>query len=340
MWDSENVAAIVFNGEIYNYRELRAELIALGYRFRGHSDTEVLLNLYRQEGEGMLGRLNGIFAFAIWDSRDQSLFVARDGIGVKPLYFTETERGFLFASELKALLLESTVSRELDPVAIQHYLTYLWCPAPRTMLRAVRKLEPGHAMRIRHHRIERTWQFYDRPYDQPLAPLAVEEAVSEVKACLRQAVQRQMIADVPVGAFLSGGLDSSAVVAMARDYVPSGRLPCFTIGFKGHVARDEGFVADLPYAQKVAKHLGVDLHTIHVGPEMIGHLEDMIYHLDEPQADPAPLNVLFISRLAREQGIADSGFRVVVNSGPDAGQSVFHLHYHLIGGRQMAWPPG
>lgn len=335
MWDEANIAAIVFNGEIYNYRELRDQLLSQGCRFRGHSDTEVLLNLYMQEGEAMLDRLNGIFAFAIWDSRDQSLFVARDGMGVKPLYFAETERGFLFASELKALLREAAVSRELDPLAIQHYLTYLWCPAPRTMLRAVKKLAPGCAMRIRRHRVERLWQFYDLPYDQPLSTMSAEDAVGEVRACLREAVRRQMVADVPVGAFLSGGLDSSAVVAMARDYSPSGRLPCFTIGFKGHVARSEGFTPDLPYAQKVAKHLGVDLHTIYVGPEMIDRLGDMIDHLDEPQADPAPLNVLFISHLARSQGI-----KVLLSgAGGDDLFTGYQRHYALDHENYVQWLP-
>lgn len=335
MWDADNRVAIVFNGEIYNFPELRRELEAQGYRFKGRSDTEVLLNLYRAEGDAMLARLNGVFAFAIWNPESQTLLLARDGVGVKPLYYTQTARGFLFASELKALLQEPGVSRVLDPLAVQSYLTYLWCPAPRTLLREVKKLEPGHAMHVRAGRIEKHWQFYDLPYRQPIEPMPVDVAVEQVRSSVRRAVARQMVADVPVGAFLSGGLDSSAVVAMAREHVTDGRLACFTIGFKGDVARHEGMTEDLPYAQKVAAHLGVDLHTINVGPEMIGRLTEMITHLDEPQADPAPLNVLFISELARQQGI-----KVLLSgAGGDDLFTGYHRHFALLHEKYLDWLP-
>jgi asparagine synthase (glutamine-hydrolysing) len=303
MWDASGRVAVVFNGEIYNFRELRAGLEKAGHNFRGTSDTEVLLNLYLHEGEGMLPRLNGIFAFALWDAKDGSLLIARDGLGVKPLYYAETGKGLLFASELKALLVEPTVNRELDPVAIQNHLVYLWNPAPHTMLRGVKKLEPGQALRIRRHRVERRWCFYDLPYGDEIVPVPEREACERLRTTLREAVARQMVADVPVGAFLSGGLDSSAVAAMAKDHCGSGRLQCFTIALRGADQGWEGMVNDLPYAKRVAAHLDVDLHVVEVGPEMADHLTTMIYHLDEPQADPAPLNVFFISRLAREMGI-------------------------------------
>src|SRR5208337_5024869 len=215
MWDATQRAVIVYNGELYNYRELRAELVSQGYAFRSDSDTEVLLNLWLRDGEGMLRRLNGIFAFALWDTRERSLIVARDGLGVKPLYYTELPKGVLFASELKALLHEPTVPRELDPDAVHQHLLYLWCPAPRTLLASVRKLEPGHALTLRGGKVENRFRFYELPYDQPIAPLSEREAIAEVREKLRTAVERQMIADVPQGAFLSGGLDSSSVVAMA-----------------------------------------------------------------------------------------------------------------------------
>jgi asparagine synthase (glutamine-hydrolysing) len=335
MWDTDERVSIVFNGEIYNFHELRQELNARGYQFKGRSDTEVLLNLYRAEGDAMLGRLNGIFAFAIWDRETQTLLLARDGVGVKPLYYTETRLGFLFASEIKALLQEPSVSRTLDPLAVQSHLTYLWCPAPRTLLREVKKLEPGHAMRIRARRIEKRWQYYDLPYGQVIEPISVDTAVEQVRSSLRCAVARQMVADVPVGAFLSGGLDSSAVVAMAREHVTDERLACFTIGFKGDVARQEGMIEDLPYAQEVARHLDVDLHTIHVGPEMIDQLTEMVTHLDEPQADPAPLNVLFISRLARQHGI-----KVLLSgAGGDDLFTGYHRHFALLHERYLDWLP-
>ena len=333
MSDASGQVVIVFNGEIYNFRELRAELVSAGYEFRGHSDTEVLLNLYQQCGEAMLKRLNGIFAFAIWDGRTRSLFVARDGLGVKPLYYAETDAGVVFASELKALLVNPEVKREIDPYAVLMHLTYLWCPAPHTILASVKKLAPGHAMRIRDGDIQRLWKYYELPYDQAIATLSVEEAAFQVEQSVRMAVERQMVADVPVGAFLSGGLDSSAVVAFAKQVQPDVRLQCFTIGLKD--GGEEGFAEDLPYAQKVAKHLGVDLHTIYVGAEMADQLETMIYHLDEPLADPAPLNALFISQLAHEHGI-----KVLLSgAGGDDIFSGYRRHYALQQEHYWDWSP-
>ena len=301
MSDVSGQVVIVFNGEIYNFKDLRAELVSAGYMFRGHSDTEVLLNLYIACGEVMLPRLNGVFSFAIWDRRTRSLFVARDGVGVKPFYYAKTYAGVLFASELKALLVNPEVKREIDPDAVLMYLTYLWCPAPSTILKGVKKLQPGHAMLIRDGEIQRIWKYHELPYGQPIAAISAKEAVHLVEQAVRTAVERQMVADVPVGAFLSGGLDSSAVVAFAKQVQPDVRLQCFTIDLKDGEA--DGFTSDLPYAQKVAKHLGVNLHTVQVGSELMDQLEAMIYQLDEPLADAAPLNALLISQLARQHDI-------------------------------------
>ncbi len=216
MWDVTRTVAITYNGEIYNYRELRDELITDGYGFNSDCDTEVILNLYLRDGDKLLERLNGIFAFAIWDTRSKSLLVARDGVGVKPLYYAETPKGFLFASELKALMHEPSLDRTLDHQAIRHHLLYLWCPAPLTMLRAVRKLEPGHAMRVKAGRVTKRWRFYDLPLDQEFVDWPEADAIVQVRKYLTRAVDRQLVADVPVGAFLSGGLDSSTVVALAQ----------------------------------------------------------------------------------------------------------------------------
>jgi len=303
MWDADRRAVISYNGELYNYRELRKELESDGFRFRGHSDTEVLLNLYLRDGEEMLSLLNGIFAFAIWDARKRTLFLARDQLGVKPLYWTQTGRGVLFASELKALLQAPDVDRTLDLASVDYHLHYLWCPSPHTMLRRVHKLEPGHALELREGRVERQWRYWNLPYDQPIVPISAEAAAREVREQVERSVHRQMVSDVPVGAFLSGGLDSSAVVAFARDAARDGAMRCFTIGFRDELARTEGMGADLPYARRVAEHLGVELDTVWVGPEMIEQLPRMLYHLDEPQNDPAPINALLICQLAREHGI-------------------------------------
>jgi asparagine synthase (glutamine-hydrolysing) len=335
LWDVRQRAAISYNGELYNYRELRAELVAQGFEFASDTDTEVLLNLYLRDGPGMLSRLNGMFAFAIWDAERRQLFVARDGLGVKPLYYATTPRGVVFASELKALLSEPSLDRELDPTAIASHVLYLWAPSPLTLLKRVRKLPPGHAFVAADGKIERLWRWYDLPYDQDIVPLSDAEAIEAVRAQLQVSVRRQMVADVPVGAFLSGGLDSSSVVAMARRAQPDARLACFTIGFDEKAARQEGMNEDLGYARLVAKHVGADLNVITVRSQMIDQLETMLYHLDEPQADPAPINTLFIAQLARQHGI-----KVLLSgSGGDDVFSGYRRHFALQQEPLWQWLP-
>jgi asparagine synthase (glutamine-hydrolysing) len=336
MWDEERSVAIVYNGELYNFRELRKELENDGFRFRSQSDTEVLLQMYRRDGEAMLTKLNGIFAFAIWDARARTLFLARDPLGVKPLYYTRTPSGFLFASEIKALLECREVDRTLDLAALDRHLHLLWSPAPDTALAHVKKLEPGCALAVRDGRIARSWRYYDLPYDQPIDhSLTAERAAEELRERLATAVRRQMIADVPVGAFLSGGLDSSSVVAYAAREVPRDSLRCFTIGFQDPAAVREGMAEDLPYAERVAKHLGVKLDTVWVGPEMAERLPEMIWHLDEPQADPAPINALLICELAREHGI-----KVLLSgAGGDDLFTGYRRHTALLAERAWAWLP-
>jgi len=299
---ADGQVVITFNGEIYNFPDLRAHLQAHGYQFRSHTDTEVLLALYLEFGTEMLSKLNGIYAFAIWDARSSSLFVARDGLGVKPLYLSEAGGALAFASEIKALLCFPWVPRRLDVQAIGHYLRYMWCPAPRTPLLDVQKLEPGMALVARNGQAQRRWRHYALPAPGPDTSLTVEDWTEEISRALDRAVERQMISDVPLGAFLSGGLDSSAIVACARRH-SAGRLKCFTIDFDDTQAKEEGFHRDLPYAERVAHHLDVDLHVVRVDSRMAVDLESMVVQLDEPQADFAALNVQLISRLARQHGI-------------------------------------
>lgn len=334
MADEASGLILVFNGEIYNYRELRAELAAEGHIFRTNSDTEVLLHMLARDGADALARLNGIFALACWDGRRRELLLARDGLGVKPLYYGTTPSGFLFGSEIKSLLQEPSLSRDLDPVAIASYLTYLWSPSPRTPLAAVHKLAPGMAMTVRDGRIVKQWRHYRLPGGAEKPDIALDDAAALVREAVERAVERQMVADVPVGAFLSGGLDSSATVAYARRF-SSGRLQCFTIDLSGAGMSADGMTEDMPYARRVAKHLDVDLHTVKIGPEMADCLERMIHHLDEPQADPAPLNALFISHLAREQGI-----KVLLSgAGGDDIFTGYRRHYALTQERWWAgWP--
>lgn len=301
MADLSGNVVIVFNGEIYNFRELRLELEKEGGRFRGHSDTEVILNLYLRYGIDMLPRLNGIFALAIWDARHHELFLARDALGVKPLYFAETPKGFAFASEIKALFPLLPQEREMDIPALHRYLSFLWCPGEGTPLRNVRKLLPGEGMVVREGKVLRRWKWYRLPVFRGVAEdLSEPEALVGTADHLRRAVHRQLVADVPVGAFLSGGLDSSAVVAFAREKCSD--IRCFTIEISG--GHEEGMPDDLPYARRVAAHLNVPLEVVHVKAEnMASDLEGMVGQLDEPLADPAALNVLYISQLARDHGI-------------------------------------
>jgi len=335
---------LVFNGEIYNFRELREELAAEGHLFSTQTDSEVLLHLYQRDGLEMLGRLNGIFAFAIHDARLDgrpegvdlgALFLARDQIGVKPLYFSNAPEGFLFASEIKAIICHRGVPREIDPLALHQMLAYLWTPAPRTMLRAVRKLEPGCAMLVHAGTVARHWRYYRLPYDgnRDLRPRATIAA--ELQTRLQCAVRRQLVADVPVGAFLSGGLDSSAVVAMMRKNRPDQRIQCFCIGF-GDDVDNEGNPSDLPYARRVAKHLNVDLDEIRIDATAIDRLEEMVALLDEPQADPAPINALFIAERARSMGIPV----LLSGAGGDDIFSGYRRHRALQFERWWTWFPG
>jgi len=334
MTNEDGTLRLIFNGEIYNYQELQREMMDKGHVFRSRTDTEVLVHLYEEEGAGMLSRLNGIFSFALWDGREMKLLLARDGLGVKPLYYAQTASGFLFGSELKALLLCPQVSRELDPVAIHHLLAYLWTPAPRTMLKGVSKLPPGYAMEVRDGRLVRQWGYYDLPYCGERLKEGEDGIVAGLRQRLQDAVERQTVSDVPVGAFLSGGLDSSAVVAMMRQVYPDSPARCYSIGFSQGVDL-EGSPADLPYARRVAEHLGVDLCPIVVEADVIRHLERMLYHLDEPQADPAPINALLIAQQAREDG-----YKVLLSgSGGDDLFSGYRRHWALKMERMWGWIP-
>ena len=231
MQNEDGSIQLICNGEIYNFRELRAQLEEKGYIFHGNSDTEVLLNLYLSEGKAMLSKLNGIFAFAIWDANYETLFVARDALGVKPLYYFEKEGIFTFASEIKALLELTHIDKELDIEAINRYLTFLWCPGKETPLISVIKLLPGEALIVGQGKIKEKWQWYQLPIFRITENnLSKNDAIKGVEFHLRQAVQRQMVADVPLGAFLSGGLDSSAVVTFARELNPD--IRCFSIETK------------------------------------------------------------------------------------------------------------
>ena len=301
LWDAKKNACIVFNGEIYNYKALREELSGFGYEFNSAGDAEVLLNLYLHYGVKCLEKLNGIFAFALWDARQNELFIARDPFGVKPLYYTENADGFYFSSELKALLVAPGVSRDLNYDAILRSVVFLWSPGPDTILKNIFKLEPGHYLIIKDRKMVQHAPYYTWPEYQP-ENMTIEKACEQIQHALQSSVQEQLVSDVPLGAFLSGGLDSSVLVAMAKQ-AGAESLECFTIQSVDPKDNAEGFVDDLPYAKEVAAYLDVNLHVVNVQPDVMNLLPKMIYHLDEPQADPAPLNVWLICEEARKKGI-------------------------------------
>lgn len=360
MVSNDGLVVLVFNGEIYNFRELRADLEAESYEFHGHSDTEVLLNLYlsqRHSADGvqaMLRRLNGIFAFALWDAGRGAMLLARDALGVKPLYYSTSSDGVAFASEIKALLpllpnsgeRDGNLLGDLDAVAINRYLSFQWCPGVGTPTRSVRKLGPGEAFWVRAGVVSEHFTWYQLPVFRQAGmtsawvsgtancspKLTESEAILGTEQHLRQAVHRQMVADVPVGAFLSGGLDSSSVVAFAREMDPD--IRCFTIEATG--ADQEGIADDMPYARRVAAHLRVPLEVVRIdAARMAEDLAVMVAQLDEPLADPATLNVLYISRLAREQGI-----KVLLSgAGGDDFFTGYRRHRALMSESLWSWLP-
>lgn len=300
LWDIQKRACIVFNGEIYNYQLLRDELIALGYQFVSHGDAEVIINLYLHYGIAGLQKLNGMFAFALWDVFKEELLVVRDQFGVKPLYYTENSEGFYFASELKALLHVPGINQELNYDAILRTIVFLWSPGSETILKNIKKLEPGSYLIVKNNQIIHKNIFSEWPEYQP-KKTSVKQLQNELQDALSQSIRSQLVSDVPVGAFLSGGLDSSLIVAMAQETQKT-PLECFTIDSVHEEGANDGFEDDLPYAQKVASLLGANLNIIQAKSDICKLLPKMIYHLDEPQADPAPLNVLLICDRARQKG--------------------------------------
>ena len=283
---------VIFNGEIYNFQAVRETLAARGHRFATHGDTEVLLYAYREYGEAMLGHLQGMFAFAIWDRPRQRLFIARDHLGVKPLYYAWDGTTLVFGSELKALLEHPAVGREIDLDALGLYLECQYIPAPKSIYRSVRKLEPAHALILEKGEI--SLRRYWRPDYLPKLELGEDEAVRRLEAELRSSVKSMLVSDVPLGSFLSGGVDSSLVSALMVDV--SGRaIDTFTLGFEG-----EGAVSEHRHAELVAKHIGATSHVLMMTqPDLLASFEHWVDAFDEPFADPAALPTLLLARLTR-----------------------------------------
>jgi len=291
MSNPDGTVWITYNGEIYNFPELRSELEREGMVFRSKTDTEIILALYEREGVECLRRLRGMFAFAIWDGRTRTLFLARDRAGKKPLcYYHDAER-FLFASEAKGILQDPEVPVAPDLQAVHHYLTYGYVPSPHSAFRGFRTLPPAHYLLVRDGqvRVERYWQLRYGP------KLRIDEAAlsEEILARLREAVRLRMISDVPLGAFLSGGIDSSTVVALMSE-CSSGPVKTFSIGF------EEEAYNELPYARLVAERYGTDHHEFVVKPDALAVLPELVWHYNEPYADSSAIPTYYLAKMTRE----------------------------------------
>ena len=294
MANEDETIWITFNGEIYNFREIRKELEGKGHKFRSHSDTEVIVHLYEELGTKCLERLNGMFAFALWDAKQKSLFLARDRTGKKPLHYCLHRGHFLFASEIKALLQHPLVSREIDLKSLNKYLAYEYVPAPNSIFKAIKKLEPGYCLLFRGGAAV-TSQYWDIPMeDYPISDRTEAQYIDELKELLERAVTARLeAADVPVGLFVSGGLDSGVVAAIARKAKEN--LQCFSIGF------EEASFDESRYAQQVARSLGIKHHLkVFRAQEMLHMVERLPEILDEPLADPSILPLYLLSQFAAE----------------------------------------
>ena len=300
MWDETKRYCIIFNGEIFNYRELRAELESSGIKFHTESDTEVLLKIFIHAGAACLQRLNGFFAFCIYDKNEQSFFVARDRYGIKPLHYVFDEDKFLFASEMKAIL-EYGIDKELDYTSLFTYLQLNYIPAPDTIFTHVKKIMPGHYLKVTRKKKE-MHSYYSIPTHSESDTLPYPEAKEKLKTLLEDSIQRRLVADVPLGAFLSGGIDSSVITALASKHKSD--LQTFSIGF-----RDEKFFDETTYANLVAKHFKTN-HTVFSlsNDDLFAHVNTVLDYMDEPFADSSAINVYMLSKETRKHAtVALSG---------------------------------
>lgn len=286
---------IVFNGEIYNFQSLRAELETYGHRFRTSSDTEVILTAYRQWGSDVVKRLRGMFVFAIWDSAARELFLARDRVGKKPLFFAETKAGFCFASEIQGLLQFNEVPRDLDLASLDHYFSWGYIPAPLSGFKAIRKLLPGHWMKVSlidGKLATQSERYWDLDYVSK-ASISEAEATEQLRAKLTEAVRLRMISDVPLGAFLSGGIDSSIVVGLMAQQ-SSHRVKTFSIGFR------EAAYNETEFARAVASKWNTEHTEFTVEPNALEVLPQLVRHFGEPYADSSAIPTYYVSKLTRQ----------------------------------------
>jgi asparagine synthase (glutamine-hydrolysing) len=292
IFSEDKTKAIVFNGEIYNFQELKADLEKRDHKFYTHSDTEVIVHLYDEYGADCVNYLRGMFAFAVWDETDKSLFIARDRVGKKPLLYSHQSNGdLIFGSEFTALLTHPSVSRAVDYAAIDSYLSYLCVPAPQTAFQQIRKLEPAHWLRWKDGKIE-TQRYWQPDFSRKIK-ISEVEAIEETTRILREATKLRMISEVPLGAFLSGGVDSSLIVAlMAQE--SSQPVKTFSIGF------EEQDFSELKYAKLVAEHVGAEYNEFVVKPDALEVLPKLVEHYGEPYADSSAIPTYYVAKETRK----------------------------------------
>lgn len=307
IFNEDGTIAIVFNGEIYNYLELRKKLETAGHTFQTNSDTEAIVHAYEEYGDDCPNHLRGMFAFAIWDEKNQRLYIARDRVGKKPLYYTQTKSGaLLFGSELKSLLLHPEFERDINYEALDAYLSFAYVPDPLSIFKYAHKLAPGHFLIFQNSKII-TKQYWDFNFEQTEIR-SEEEYIEELRTLIDEAVRIRLVSEVPLGAFLSGGVDSSTIVGyMTRNM--SQPVKTFSIGF------NEDSYNELKYARIAAKHFGTDHHEFIVTPEICDMVDELVWHFDEPFADTSALPTYMVSKLARD-------YVTVVLSG-DGGDELF-----------------
>ncbi len=295
MANEDGTVWIIFNGEIYNFPELRDELLKKGHTFRSRTDTEVIIHLWETEGERCVERLQGMFAFAIWDDNRQTLFLARDRMGKKPLFYASLADRFLFGSEIKAILQDPEFRPEPDIEAIHHYLAYQSVPSPYSAFKGIRKLPPAHSLLVKNgqERPRRYWKLSYRNQLRGKGETSLAALQEEIIARLREAIRIRLMSDVPLGAFLSGGIDSSIVVALMAGLMDQ-PVKTFSIGF----AEDE--YNELPYARLVAERYGTEHHEFMVTPDAKAIFPELIWYYNEPFADSSAIPTYYVSKMARQ----------------------------------------
>jgi asparagine synthase (glutamine-hydrolysing) len=297
MSNEDGTVWVVYNGEIYNFGELRAELEARGHRFRSAADTEVIVHLYEELGDHCVARLRGMFAFALWDEGRQRLLLARDRVGVKPLYYADTGKSLVFASELKALLADPAVARRIDPGAVDRFLTYYYLPGRETLFEGILKLEPGHCLTVQNGRIALR-RYWDLPVNAEPCRQSFGAAVETLRDLLGRSVRDHLISDVPVGVLLSGGVDSTGVLRYAAEYTDR-PIHTFTVGFGG-----AGFADERPYARLAAERYGTVHREISLtADDFRGFLPRYVWHMEEPVCEPPAVALYFVAELARQSSV-------------------------------------